>query len=207
MADGFLYPYVRFLNASPTGGKASFFVNDERYFTSYPFGEISGYKQIPAGEVTFRTVYENGGDNIIYTTSARVENGDVFTLALSGGQGQRTLVRIDDTKVKNNYKASNMRIANLVSDTDGFNVYANGFPILDDIEFPEVSDYIFLRPDTYAFDIRDEENMNLVLNTGKQVLSEGKYYTLYIIGSTEGEGAPVKAIFATDAMSYDGQYL
>lgn len=207
MANGFLYPYARFINASPTGGKANFFVNDEQYFTGFSFGEISGYKQIPTGEVTFRAVYENGGDNIIYTTSARVNNGDVFTLALSGGQSQRTLVRIDDTGVKNNYKAANLRIANLVSDSDGFNIYANGFPILDDIEFPEVSDYIFLRPDTYVFDIRDEESQNLVLNTGNQVLDEGKYYTLYIIGSAEGEGAPIKAIFATDAMSYNGQYL
>ncbi len=207
MPDTFLYPYVRFLNASPSMGRASFFVNDQPFFTDFSFGEISGYKQIPSGQVVFRAVYNNGGDNIIYTTSANISNGDVLTLALAGGENTRTLLRIDDTTTRNDYKVANLRIVNLVSDFEGLNIYANGFPILDDIEFPEVSDYIFLRPDTYSFSIRDEENGNVILDTGNQTLAENKFYTLYIIGNAENEGMSVKAIFATDAMSYSGQYL
>jgi len=207
MANGFLYPYVRFLNTSPDMGTVSFFVNDELFFDNFPFGEISGYKQIPAGRVTFRAVWNNGGDNVIYTLNANVENGDVLTMALAGEQNSRTLLRITDTGDKNNYKVSNLRIANLVSDFDGFDIYANGFPILDDIKFPEVSDYIFLRPDTYTFTIMPTGGSDLLLNTGAQNLESNKYYTLFIIGNSENEGMPVKAIFSVDAMSYEGQYL
>lgn len=207
MANGFLYPYVRFLNASPDMGTVNFFVNDQPFFTDFPFGQISGYKQIPSGRVTFRAVWNDGGDNIIYTINANVENGDVLTLALAGEQNSRTLLRIDDTGEKNNYNAANLRIANLVSDFNGFDVYANGFPILDDIEFLEVSDYIFLRPGGYTFTIRPEETDDVLLSTGNQNLMMNKYYTLYIIGNAQNEGMPVKAIFATDAMSYTGEYL
>lgn len=207
MANGFIYPYARFLNASSDMGTVNFFINDQQAFTDFPFGEISGYKQIPSGNVTFRAVWKNGGDNIIYTLNANILDGDVLTLALAGEEGTRTLIRINDITERNNYNAANLRIANLVSDFDGFDIYANGFPILDDIEFPEVSDYIFLRPETYEFTIRAEGTDDVILNTGNQVLKAGKFYTLYIIGNARNDGMPVKALFATDAMSYSGQYL
>lgn len=207
MPSQFLYPYVRFLNATPDNGRVSFYVNDEEYFTDFPFGEISGYRQIPDGDVTFRAVWDNGGENVIYTLQANVANGDVLTLALAGEANSRTLLRINDVVEKNNFRAANLRIANLVSDFEGFDIYANGFPILDDIEFLEVSDYIMLRPNLYTFKILNEDTGDTVLNTGNQDLQARKYYTLFIIGAAESEGEPIKAIFATDAMSYEGQYL
>ena len=129
------------------------------------------------------------------------------TIALAGESGRRTLIRIDDVTEKNNYKASNLRVANLVSDYDGFDIYANGFLILEDIEFPEISDYILLRPNIYTFKINAEDSNDTILNTGNQELNQRKYYTLYIIGSADSGGEPIKVIFATDAMSYEGQYL
>ena len=207
MPSQFLNPYVRFINASPDKGRVSFYVNDEEFFVDFPFGEISGYKQIPSGQVTFRAVWNDGGENIIYTLQSNVSAGDVQTIALAGESERRTLIRINDVAPKNNFKASNLRVANLVSDYDGFDVYANGFLILEDIEFPEVSDYILLRPNVYTFKINSEDGNDTVLSTGNQELLERRYYTLYIIGAAEGEGEPIKAIFATDAMSYEGQYL
>ena len=207
MPSQFLNPYVRFINASPDKGRVSFYVNGEEFFLDFPFGEISGYKQIPTGEVTFRAVWDNGGENIIYTLQSNVSAGDVQTIALAGESGRRTLIRIDDVTEKNNYKASNLRVANLVSDYDGFDIYANGFLILEDIEFPEISDYILLRPNIYTFKINAEDSNDTILNTGNQELNQRKYYTLYIIGSADSGGEPIKVIFATDAMSYEGQYL
>ena len=185
MPSQFLYPYVRFLNAAPDNGRVSFYVNNQEFFKDFPFGQISGYKQIPEGDVTFRAIWENGGENVIYTIQANVSAGDVLTLALAGETGSRTLVRINDVAEKNNFKAANVRIANLVSDYDGFDIYANGFPILEDIEFPEVSDYIMLRPNMYTFKVLSEDTDNVILNTGNQDLQARKYYTLYIIGNAE----------------------
>lgn len=207
MPSQFLYPYIRFLNASPDNGRVSFYANEQELFVDFPFGQISGYKQIPDGDVTFRAIWQNGGENVIYTIQTNVQNGDVITFALAGESGSRTLTRINDVVEKNNFKAANLRIANLVSDFDEFDIYANGFPILEDIEFLEVSDYIMLRPNLYTFKILNEDTDDVILNTGNQDLQVRKYYTLYIIGNAENEGEPVKAIFATDAMSYEGQYL
>lgn len=207
MPSQFIYPYARFINASPDNGRVSFYVNDQEYFVNFPFGEISGYRQIPSGDVTFRAVWENGGENVIYTLRTSVADGDVYTMALAGESGSRTLRSINDITEKSTYKASNIRIADLVSDFDGFDIYANGFPLLDDIEFPEVSDYIMIRSGDYSFKILNEDTDDVILDTGKQTLEPFKYYTLYIIGAAENPGEPVKVIFATDAMSYEGQYL
>ncbi len=207
MASQFLSPYVRFLNASPDKGRVSFYVNDEEFFRDFPFANISGYKKIPQGDVTFRAVWNDGGENVIYTLQANVENGDVITLALAGAAESRTLLRINDVTQKNNYRAANLRIANLVSDFDGFDIYANGFPILEDIEFLEVSDYIMLRPNVYTFKIINGDTDDVILDSGNQDLQVRRYYTLFIIGNAENEGEPVQIIFATDAMSYEGQYL
>ena len=207
MPSQFIYPYVRFLNASPDEGKVSFYVNDKEYFKDFPFGEISGYKQIPQGAVTFRAVWNNGGENVIYTLQADVENGDVTTIALSGEAGSRTLLRINDVVEKNNFKAANLRVANLVSDFDGFDIYANGFPIIEDIEFLDVSKYILLKPNLYKLKITPHDSNDVILDTGSQELVTKKYYTLFIIGNAQNQGEPIKSIFATDAMSYEGQYL
>lgn len=207
MPSQFIYPYARFINASPDKGRVSFYVNGEEYFVNFPFGEISGYKQIPSGDVTFRAVWENGGENVIYTLRTSVSDGDVYTIALAGEAGSRTLRSINDVTEKSTYKASNIRISDLVSDFDGFDIYANGFPLIDDIEFPEISDYIMIRSGDYSFKILNEDTDDMILDTGKQTLEPFKYYTLFIIGAAESQGEPVKAIFATDAMSYEGQYL
>lgn len=207
MASQFLYPYVRFLNASPDNGRVSFYVNEQEFFVDFPFGQISGYKQIPNGDVTFRAVWENGGENVIYTLQSNIENGDVLTLALAGEVGSRTLTRINDVVEKNNLRAANLRVANLVSDFDEFDILANGFPIIDEIEFLEVSDYIMLRPNMYKFKVLNSDTDDVILDTGNQDLQARKYYTLFIIGNAANTGEPVKSIFATDAMSYEGQYL
>ncbi len=207
MASQFLYPYVRFLNGAPDNGTVSFYVNSNEVFINFPFGTISGYKQIPEGDVTFRAVWNNGGENVIYTIQANIRKGDVLTIALAGEGRSRTLVRINDVVEKNSYIAANMRVADLVSDFDGFDIYANGFPILDDIEFPELSNYIMLKPNTYTFEILNEDTDDVILNTGKQELNEKKYYTLFIIGNAENQGEPITSVFAIDAMSYNGEYL
>ena len=207
MENEFLYPYVRFLNASPDKGSVSFYVNDKEFAKDFPFGQISGYGQIPTGDVVFRAVWNDGGENIIYTLQADIENGDVLTFALAGEQGRRTLTRFNDIVDKNNYKAANLRIANLVSDFEGFDVFANGFPILEDIEFLDISNYILLKPNLYRFKIFASGTDNLILDTGNQDLQARKYYTLFIIGTAENEGEPIKTVFAVDASSYDGKYL
>lgn len=207
MASQFTYPYARFINTSPDRGRVSFYVNDKEYFKDFPFGEISGYRQIPSGDVTFRAVWENGGENVIYTLRTSIDNGDVYTIALAGEAGSRTLRSINDITDKTDYQASHIRFADLVSDFDGFNIYANGLPIIEDIEFPEVSSYIMVKPGEYSFKILNEDTDDVILDTGKQTLKPFKYYTLYVIGAAENQGEPVKVIFTTDAMSYDGQYL
>lgn len=207
MESNFLNPYIRFLNASPGGGKVSLFVNDEELFTDFSFGEISGYKKIPSGRVSLRAVWEGEGENVIYNLQINVEKGDVQTVALSGGSGSRTLFRINDLAEKNKFNAANFRVADLVYDHSGFNIYANGFFIIEDVEYLDVSDYILLKPNTYSFKVNSAETADTLLDTGKQTLEAKKYYTLYIIGSAENGGEPVKAIFATDAATYDGQYL
>lgn len=207
MDNGFMYSYARFLNASPEQSAISFFVNDEELLKALPYGQISGYTRIPDGEVTFRAVITSGDDNIIYTLKTSVLTGEALTLALVGTRGSRTLIRINDTGFKNNYASADLRIANLVADSEGFDIYANGFPILDEIEYPQVSNYIFLRPDTYEFSVNAEKSDDTILNTGRQTLKSGMYYTLYLIGNVTTEGEPVSAVFAVDALSYNGRYL
>lgn len=207
MENNFSHPYIRFLNASPDKGKVSLFVNSEEVFANFPFGEMSGYQKIPQGSVTLRAVWESDGENVIYTLQTDIEQGSVQTIALSGGNGSRTLLRINDLAEKNKFEAANFRVANLVYDYNSFNIYANGFFIIEDVKYLDVSDYILLKPNTYAFKINTADTGNTILDTGKQNLEAKKYYTLYIIGSAEKESEAVKAIFAIDAATYDGQYL
>lgn len=207
MESNFLNPYIRFLNASPDKGRVSLFVNGESLFGDFAFGEISGYKRIPQGEVTLRAVWEGNGENVIYTLQMNVNRGDVQTIALCGGSGSRTLFRINDLAEKNKFKAANFRVANLVYDHGGFNIYANGFFIIEGVEYLDVSDYILLKPNVYRFKVNSAATGDTLLDTGNQNLEIKKYYTLYIIGSAENETVPVKAIFATDAATHDGEYL
>ena len=85
-------------------------------------------------------------------------------------------------------------------------VTANGYTILGDIDYLEVSNYITIAPGRYDIKLNKSGTDETVLNVSSQTMRAGVYNTLYIIGLAGGEPS-LRAVLTIDAASYTGYYL
>lgn len=107
---------------------------------------------------------------------------------------------------RNQLDVANLRICNLSPGSPELDIYANGFPILQDIAYPEISRYIYLRPNVYALRVNVANTGDTLLTLPNQALEGHQYCTLYLVGKTDGDPA-LSGILAVDAATYVGQYL
>ncbi|MBE7030608.1 MAG: DUF4397 domain-containing protein [Ruminococcaceae bacterium] len=203
VAGRFLYPYIRFFNASPGSSSLSFAFNDSTTATQ-PYATFSRYIQTEAGLPTI-SVYDTQG-NMLDRIALSLDGGQVYTIAAIGKFPDTHLLIIPEPTAQNKLNVSNLRIANLSPDVPDVDIFANGFPILQDIEYPEISRYIYLKPNHYTYRVNPENSNDVLLTIPGQTANVGQYYTLYLVGEANGT-QPLSATISLDAASYTGQYL
>ena len=203
--EGFLYQYARCLNAVPGSGALTFTCNGKPMVTGLPYFNFSRYQR--AGDAPYQfALYHAGSDQPIAKLTVEIPTGGVVTVAAIGTPDDIRLLSIPEPTARNLLDVANLRICNLSPGSPGLDIYANGFPILQDIVFPEVSRYIYLRPNIYAFRIHAANSDDTLLTVPNQALEGHQYCTLYFVGRTDGDPA-LSAILSVDAATYVGQYL
>ena len=203
--ERFLYPYARCLNAVPGGGALTFTCNGKPMATGLPYFNFSRYQR--AGDAPYQfALFHAGSDQPIAKLTADIPDGGVVTVAAIGTPDSISLMAIDEPTARNQLDVANLRICNLSPGSPELDIYANGFPILQDIAYPEISRYIYLRPNIYAFRVNVANTGDTLLTVPNQALEGHQYCTLYLVGKTDGDPA-LSAILAVDAATYVGQYL
>lgn len=204
--ENFLYPYVRFLNASPSLENADFYLGNSLASPSLGFGCFSGYVRVPLGVSEFKITEAGNKDKVIATIKLPFKQGEVYTVAAVHSDGSTMAYGIKEPAQRENTKYGHVRVCHLspiLADTD---VNANGYKILGNIDYLEISKYICLLPGKYEFSFFDTQSGNAKLVMPCQNVLPGKYNTLYLVGN-DTEKAPLMGLFSVDAASYTGYYL
>ncbi len=203
--ERFLYEYVRCFHAVPGGGSLTFSCNGKQLAAGLPYGSFSRYQR--AGTAPYRFEVRHAGESQpIAALTAEIPTGGVITLAAIGTPNHVSLLAIPEPTARNQLDVANLRICNLSPGSPELDIYANGFPILQDIEYPELSRYIYLRPNIYAFKVNVGNSNDTLLTMPNQAMEGHQYCTLYLIGKTDGN-PPLSGVLAVDAATYVGQYL
>lgn len=203
--ERFLYEYVRCFHAVPGSGSLTFFCNGKPLAAGLPYGSFSRYQRAGASPYRFE-LFRAGEQQPIAALTAEIPTGGVITLSAIGTPNGISLLAIPEPTARNQLDVANLRICNLSPGSPELDIYANGFPILQDIEYPELSRYIYLRPNIYAFKVNVGNSNDTLLTMPNQAMEGHQYCTLYLIGKTDGN-PPLSGVLAVDAATYVGQYL
>ncbi|MFC6837666.1 DUF4397 domain-containing protein [Halomarina ordinaria] len=82
---------------------------------------------------------------------------------------------------------ANVRVAHLSPDAPNVDVYVAGDPVLEDVAFGTVSDYLELAPDTYDLEITAAGDPETVVFEGEQEVAAADY-TLAAVGELADDG-------------------
>lgn len=201
---GFLFPYIRFFNASPQGGSLDFYIGNTLVAAGIKFGTFTSYMKTSTIPITYKATRSGRKDEVVQTIVIGQSIGEVHSLCVVGKPDKPEFMAIEETTRRDNMEYGHLRICNLSPGENGFDVYANENRILGDINFKEISRYMEIRPQTYEMSLWNKEKR--ILNLGRLNMRQGKFNTLYITG-LENEIPYISHVFSTDAASYSGFYL
>lgn len=202
----FLYPYVRFFNADPNLSSVDFYMGNSLLASNINFGSFSPYLKVAKGRQEFRITEKGNKNNVIATLTLNFNDGEVYTVAAATDGVKTIAYGIAEPTDRENLNYGHLRVCHLSPNAGKVDVTANGYTILGDIDYLEVSNYITIAPGRYDIKLNKSGTDETVLNVSSQTMRAGVYNTLYIIGLAGGEPS-LRAVLTIDAASYTGYYL
>jgi len=204
--ENFLYPYVRFFNASPGLSEADFYIGNSLVASKIGFGKFSPYIKVTKGKQDITITSLGNKDNVLAQLTINFSDGEVYTVAAVSDNENVIAYGINEPTTRDNLNYGHIRICHLSPNGGEIDVSANDYDILEEINYLELSNYIAITPGKYDFKIINSETEEIVLNVSSQVMKQGVYNTLYIIGLADGTPA-LQGVLSIDAASYNGYYL
>ncbi|WP_226481162.1 DUF4397 domain-containing protein [Natrinema amylolyticum] len=98
---------------------------------------------------------------------------------------------------------ANVRVAHLSPDAPNVDVYVGGDPVLEDVPYRDVSDYLELEPDTYEVMITAAGDADTVVFDEELEIPEGEF-TIAALGELSEENQPFEPAVLEDDVSDPG---
>lgn len=203
---GFLFPYVRFFNASPDAGSIDFYCGSELVAAAIPYGAFSVYIKVPTGMQCFKITKSGTKNEYISELNVDFKIGNVYDICAVNTYPKTNLYAIKEPTDKSETNYGHLRVCNLSPNNESVNIYADNNCFIGDIKYMEISKYVAMIADKYNFTVKNSEDGNKILNCGTQIIKQGKYNTLYILSKSAPYNEPI-CVFTIDAASYSGFYL
>ena len=203
---GFLFPYVRFFNASPDAGSIDFYCNNDILAAGIPYGSFSVYIKVSRGMQCFKITKSGSKSDVLAEIKVNFSIGDVYDICAVNRYPKTALYAINEPTERSDTDYGHLRVCNLSLDMKSINIYADNNCFIGDIKYLEISKYVEMIADKYTFDVKNSETGKKILNCGTQIIKQGKYNTLYILSKSEPYADPI-CVFTIDAASYTGFYL
>lgn len=200
---------VRVLHASPDAPAVDVYLDDAIVdaLTNVPFGTISGYLAIPAGDHNVK-VYATG------TTSGPVIDADVtvaagkkYTIAATDAVASIAAQVIED-KPSASCDTAQVRVVHFSADAPAVDVATTGAApadaVVKNLSYPDATGYLDLPGDSYDLEVRLAGTSTVALPLPGVTIEDCKSYTVFAIGSAADPavgGNALQVAVAVDATS------
>ena len=198
---------VRVLHASPDAPAVDVYLDDNIVdaLTNVPFGVISDYLKVPAGDHNVK-VYATG------TTSGPVIDADVtlaagkaYTVAATGAVADiKAQVLQDDPKPA--ASTAKVRIVHFSADAPAVDVATAGSAVdeavVKNLAYPDATDYLALPGGTYDLEVRLAGEATVALALPDVKVQNGRAYSVFAVGSAASPaigGNALQTVVAVDA--------
>lgn len=170
----FIYPqsvsadstsYVRIVHAAPDVGTVDVFMDGTRILSNFQFGTVTGYIPLPAGTHSIQAALIGKGINAaVISKSIAVTAGTPYTVAALGTNTDGFTLRVfaDDNLVVNNQ--AKVRVYHLSPGVGDVRVAASANTLIDQLSYPQASDYVSVPAGAYTFDLTLPNNATVPLS-------------------------------------------
>lgn len=204
--------HVRVLHGSPDAPQVDVYVNDEKVdaLSGLEFGDLSDYVAVP-GDTYAIKVCATADASVcpIDVPELAVENGTKYTIAATDVLASITPQVITDDPSPTTDKTQ-VRVVHFSADTPAVDVLTQdgSAKVVENLAYPDPTDYLTLDAGSYDLKVcANADNTVCPLDPGALDLAAGRSYSVFAIGSLEGEtltaavGVDAVAAPATDTVA------
>ena len=199
---------VRVLHGSPDAPAVDVYADGAAVLENVPFGAISDYMEVPAGEHRFQVVptgasLEEGP--VVIDATLTLEPATMTTVAATNALASIEAQVIADAPAPT-ADATQVRVVHLSADSPAVDVALDGGDVVvAGAAYPAASDYLSLPAGEYDLEIRPAGTTDVAFDIDPLALEAGNAYSAFAIGSlADGTFTVVPAVDATasaDAMA------
>ena len=198
---------VRVLHASPDAPAVDVYLDDAKVdaLTNVPFGTISDYLAIPAGEHNVKVYATGTTTGPVIDADVTVAAGGAYTIAATGALADITAQVLEDDPSPTG-DAAIVRVVHFSADAPAVDIATAGSTVdeavVEDLAYPNATDYLALPGGTYDLEVRLAGETTVALALDDVQVEDGRAYSVFAIGSAASPavgGNALQAVVAVDA--------
>lgn len=180
--------YIRFLHAVPNDPPVNVdvYINKKLVVKNFKYEDFTPYLTAHAGTYIIQ-VYPTG-NNVDQLLDIRITLNphEIATAAIIGTTSQVGLEVISDYPQEIDESLSSMRFINLSPDKVPVDIYIDDTPVVYDLDFTEVTDYLSLFPGKHTMKVKLSDGQKTIVSHPNMVLKGGNYYSTILVGFVNG---------------------
>lgn len=174
---------IRILNASIDTLPVDVYINDKLAFNNISYKEFSKYLQMRKGNYRIDVCEANNKESCILKQTVRIEQGEVYTIAIIESNGNLSLLVINDYSSKaTSDDYSSFRVINLSPYIDAVDIVVDEDILFKEIGYKEGTIYADVKINEYNVKIVNSYDLTPELKL-KIKFKPYRIYTIYIIGN------------------------
>ena len=203
---------VRVLHASPDAPAVDVYLDDTIVdaLTNVPFGTISGYLEIPAGDHNVKVYATGTTEGPVIDADVTVATGAKYTIAATGAVAAITAQVLQDEPAPDCESAS-VRVVHFSADAPAVDVATAGADpadaIVKGLEYPDATGYVALPAGSYDLEVRLAGTTTVALALPDVAVEACNAYSVFAIGSAADPavgGNALQVAVAVDATATAG---
>ena len=174
---------IRFLHAVPSMQAVDVYLSGTLIGKNLSFSDISCYENISPGNYEIQLYKTGTYDNPLMSREIDILPNTNLTVNLVTLNGQLNVLTLNDATSKEDLKSSFLRFINLSPNSPLITLsLSNDISLFSNVEYLETTGYYTLSPAIYNFKVSFPSLAGLYKFISEKTLSNGKFYTIYIIG-------------------------
>ncbi len=183
-ADGIGTPQVRFVHALAGATAVDVFVDDARQLSGINYSSYSGYFTVSPGTHRIK-IFKSGTTELLVENEASYETGKIYTIFAIGREGQsREFRRFENQTATPDLNRASVRFMHASQGAPVVRVCETNTDDcrINEVAFGVASPYATFDSRTYNFDIRLQENNQIVYQEPNVRFGNRGIYTLVALG-------------------------
>ena len=198
---------VRVLHASPDAPAVDVYLDDVKVeaLTNVPFGTISGYLDIPAGNHNVKVYATGTTTGAVIDANVTVASGSRYTIAATNAVASITAQVIEDVPAPD-CAGAQIRVIHFSADAPAVDVATTGAAPADAVvkalAYPNATGYLSLPAGSYDLEVRLAGTATVALQLPDVAVEACTSYSVFAVGSVANPavgGKALQVVVAVDA--------